>query len=247
MRFVSATSVLCALHVVRTIVETDAAVGVDRDAVVGGGQILRHRPASRRRATPTLVRPQRNPRHDGLRHDAVGPPLRLNLPERVGRRRPAQIEVVDRHRLLEHGRVLPERMKPLHHRRKVRHVARADEAGGVREPVRMLVACRSQQQRGGVDGAARDDHERRVHADVVAAALDLDRFDSTAGGIGEQPLGACALVHSVTLGRCSAGRTQQTSASLFACSLHANELQVLQRMQPSSSPGRSSPSGSGDG
>ena len=54
-------------------------------------------------------------------------------------------------------------------------------------------------------------------------------------------------VQSVTFGCSAAWRTQQTSASLFAATLHGNELQVLQRMQPSVSPGRSSPSGSGDG
>src|SRR6266545_7798459 len=58
---------------------------------------------------------------------------------------------------------------------------------------------------------------------------------------------AFAFVHRVTLGRLMAGRTQQTSASLFACTLQTNELHVLQRMHPSSSPTRIRPSGSGDG
>src|SRR6185503_12550172 len=53
---------------------------------------------------------------------------------------------------------------------------------------------------------------------------------------------AVALVHNVTVGCWMAGRTQQMSASLFACTLHANELQVLHSMQPSSRP-----SGSGEG
>jgi hypothetical protein len=40
--------------------------------------------------------------------------------------------------------VLPERVEPLHHRREVRHVAAADEARRVGEPVRMpVVADRS--------------------------------------------------------------------------------------------------------
>src|SRR5688572_19603860 len=58
---------------------------------------------------------------------------------------------------------------------------------------------------------------------------------------------AQAFVHNVTFGRRIAGRMQQTSASLFACSLHTNELHVLHRMHPSSSPTLMSPSGSGDG
>ncbi len=51
-----------------------------------------------------------------------------------------------------------------------------------------------------------------------------------------------ALVHSDTFGLCMAGRTAQTSASLFAWILHGNELQVLQKMQLARSP-----RGSGEG
>src|SRR5688572_11596373 len=49
-------------------------------------------------------------------------------------------------------------------------------------------------------------------------------------------LRAVALIHSVTFGVCVAGRTPQTSASLFACILQGNELHVLQKMQFSRTP-----------
>src|SRR4029079_17248533 len=58
---------------------------------------------------------------------------------------------------------------------------------------------------------------------------------------------ALALVHHVTFGRSIAWRMQQTSASLLAWTLQGNELQVLQSTHPPASPGRTSPSGSGDG
>ena len=47
--------------------------------------------------------------------------------------------------------------------------------------------------------------------------------------------------------RAVAGRTQQTSASLFILSRQGNELQVLQSTQPPAAPGSISPSGSGEG
>jgi hypothetical protein len=77
------------------------------------------------------------------------------------------------------------------------------------------------------------------------------RSTSTAATLRTQPLVSNrrtkVRVQSVTVGCMVAWRRQQTSASLFAPTLHGNELQVLHNMQPSASPGRSSPSGSGDG
>ena len=81
----------------------------------------------------------------------------------------------------------------------------------------------------------------------AAAALDLDGFDAASRRIGDQPRARSALVHSVTFGCAVAGRTRETSASLFAWMRQANELQVLHSTQPSGSPGLISPSGSGDG
>ena len=106
----------------------------------------------------------------------------------------------------------------------------------------MLVVRRSQQQRRGIDRAARHDEDRRLDAHASRPF----RSTSTASTLSPAAFvisrRAYALVHSSTFGCSSAGRTQHTSASLFACTLHANELQVLQRMQPSRMP-----SGSGDG
>ena len=128
-------------------------------------------------------------------------------------------------------------MEPLHHRRQVRHVAAADEPRRVRQPVRMRVVRRSQQQRRGVHRAARHDDERRLDAHAsrrrarprpprpcVPAASVIRR---RAQRVGPQRRRSAAA---------SAGRTQQTSASLFAWILHGNELQVLQRTQPPARP-----------
>ena len=53
-------------------------------------------------------------------------------------------------------------MEPLHHRREVRHVAPADQAGRVRQAVGMRVVRRPQQQRRRVHRAARHDEQRRA-------------------------------------------------------------------------------------
>ena len=102
----------------------------------------------------------------------------------------------------------------------------------------MLAARRPQQQRRRIDRAAR--HDERARASTRDASRP-SRSISTAsirlpdGSVISRR--ARALVHSVTFGRASAGVTQQMSASLFACSLHGNELHVLQRTQPPGSPG----------
>ena len=90
------------------------------------------------RATHALVGPQRNPR---IRPSA--PSRRASAPATgsgradSARAGPAQVEVVDRHGLLEHRVVRPERMEALHHRRQVRHVAPADQPRRVRQAVGM--------------------------------------------------------------------------------------------------------------
>ena len=111
----------------------------------------------------------------------------------------------------------------------------------------MLLAGRPQQQRRRVHGAARHDDERAPRRDASRRSARL-RPPRPAGP--KDPSAGVARTRrstGVTVGRCSIGRMQQTSASLFAWTLHGNELHVLQSMQPSCSPGRSTPSGSGDG
>jgi hypothetical protein len=81
--------------------------------------------------------------------------------------------------------------------------------------------------------------------------ISLARSTSTAWTLRPGPSAisrrASAPVHSVTVGCNMAGRMPQISASLFACSLHGNELQVSHSTQPSCSRGRISPSGSAEG
>ena len=78
-------------------------------------------------------------------------------------------------------------MEALHHGGEMRHVARADQPGRVGQPAGVPVAGRAQQQRGRVDRAARNRHQRRARADDLAVALHLDRRDPPAGRVGEQP------------------------------------------------------------
>ena len=163
------------------------------------------------------------------------------------RARAAEVVVVDGHRLLEHGVVGPERMEPLHHGRQVGHVAAPDEARGVGQTVGMPIGWPS-------GGAAPRNWRRRTTRPPAAPPRAAARRRAPP----RPPAPACRCtsvsrrhanerVHSVTFSWASAGSTQHTSASLFAPSLHGNELHVLQRTQPPSSPGLSSPSGSGAG
>ena len=110
-------------------------------------------------------------------------------------------------------------MERLHHRRQMRHVAPADEARRVRQAVRMRRCRRSQQQRGGVDRAARHDDERRAHAERLAVALDFDGLDASSAGVGQQ----------------AGARACSSTASTFGCvdrRVNAARLRVALRPHP---------------
>ena len=166
-------------HVVRPVAEPRPPVGREDDAIVVRRQVLGHREPVDRARDPLLVHPERQdaPLDEvepplvahGLRHDGVRAALRLDVPERKRRVRPREVVVVDRERLLEPVVVRPPR-DALHHRREVRHVAPADQAGAVRQPVRMRVAGRSQQQGGRVHRAARHDDDGSLDPDEFAVA-----------------------------------------------------------------------------
>ena len=85
----------------------------------------------------------------------------------------------------------------------------ADDVGGVRKPVRVRVARRAQQQRGGVDRAAGDDDDVGAVGLLGAPAVDDDPRDRASGRVGLQPRDPSRGVRSVTFGCSSAGRTQQ--------------------------------------
>ena len=191
MRFVSSHQALMRGDVVRPIPQPDAAVALDGDAILGARQVLRHHQPVDAARDPGIVGPERNAGHDRLadhlRHHAVRPSLRLDLPERVGQIGSRAVEIVDGDSLLEHGRVPSERMKPLHHRRQVRHVARADHAGGIRQARGLSARGRSQEQRRRVHGAARHDEDARLEAKRFSGPLDLDRIDPAAVARGDEP------------------------------------------------------------
>ena len=147
--------------VVRLVVQADAALRVQRHAVLGRRQVLRHHQPVHAARHPRVVGAERNARDDGvaddLGHHAVRAALRLDVAQREARVRAAEVEVVDGDGLLEHRVVAAERMEPLHHRREVRHVAPADEPGRIGEALGLRVGGRAQQQRRRVRGAARHD------------------------------------------------------------------------------------------
>ena len=133
-------------HVVGRVVQANAAVFGERDAVVITGQILGHGEPVHTARHPRVVRPHRHPGDaareprvaDDLRHQAMRAALRLDLSERVRNARAAQVEIVHRDSLLEHRRVDAERMEALHHGRQVGHVASSDESGRIGEAPWML-------------------------------------------------------------------------------------------------------------
>ena len=146
--------------------------------------------------------------------------------------RAAEIEIVDRHGLLENGVVVAQRIEPLHHRGKVRHVAPADQPRRVAKTIRMFVRGRAEQQRRRVDGAAGDDHERALYANGLASPLHVDSGSPSCQMDSVTIRSASALVQISTFGAASAGSMPHTSASLFAWILHGNELHVRHRTQP---------------
>ena len=95
----------------------------------------------------------------------------------------------------------------------MRHVVAADDVGGVREPVRVLVAGRAQQQRGRVGGAAGDDDDVAAVRLLAAAAVDDDPRRPSVRTRRSPAARTLAWVRSVTFGCSSAGRTQRTWAS----------------------------------
>ena len=171
--------------VVRPVAQPDASAPVDRHAVVRPGQVFGHRQPVEAPRHPVIEESPRHPRHGGLRHDAVRPALRLDLPQRIAPVGSPEIEVVDGHRLLKDGAVAAKRMEPRHHRRQMRHVAPPDEPRRIREPPRMLVAGRLQQQGGRVDRAAGQDHDGGLDPATLAVALDFDGLDPPAAGVRE--------------------------------------------------------------
>ena len=118
-------------EIVLPIREPNAAIAVNRDAVVVARQVFRHRQPVDGAVGPSLPGPHRDrpavPRRLALQRHRFCSALRLNLPERIAVG-PVKIEVVDRHRFLKHGRVPSPPIERADHRRVMGHVATADRA-----------------------------------------------------------------------------------------------------------------------
>ena len=173
--------------VVGRIGEANAAIGFHGHAIVRVRQVLRHHQPIHPARAPRVVGPHRNPRHHRLCHHAVRAALRLDLPQRIRRVGPAQVEVVDGHRLLEHRVVLPKGVEALHHGGQVRHVTAPHQARRVGQAMGVRVGGRPQQERRRVHGAARDNHQGRVHAHRLPRPLHLHALHAGAGRVGVEP------------------------------------------------------------
>src|SRR5262245_10933646 len=175
---------LVRLVVVRGVLEHDATIRSEAHPVVGVGEILGGQPERERVRRHSLERPARRDPW-GARAQCVG--VRLSDHGDVSQRelplRGREVEVVEAPRLLEDGRVRVQR-EGEQERVDVTHVVAADDARAVRQPLRVAAARRSQEQRGGVDGAAGDhDDTARVRL-LRAVPLHVHRRDFAAAGTG---------------------------------------------------------------
>ena len=128
-----------ALVVVRRVAQLDVAVAVERDAVLGVGQIFGRQPEVERVLRHQIEREPR--RIGGAPADSATPsslPTKEMCPIGYSKSVDAEVEVVDAERLLEHRRVRALRHGH-QHRVDVPHVVPADHVGAVGEAARMLI------------------------------------------------------------------------------------------------------------
>ncbi|SVA68680.1 uncharacterized protein METZ01_LOCUS121534, partial [marine metagenome] len=94
---------LMSRYVVGLILKLNATVRTHDNTILRTGHVLSHCKPIDAAGHPRIVSPKRNGRVGirGLGHHAVGPPLRLNLPQRMSLGS-IEVEIVDRHRFLEH-------------------------------------------------------------------------------------------------------------------------------------------------
>ena len=164
-----------AFLVIGPVGEDDVAVPVQAHSVLRVGQIFRGEPEVERVPAHEVERPAggdgRGPGLEGLSVELAheGDVAQGVLPV-VG----AEIEIVQGQRLLEHGGIRTLR-KRHEHGVDVAHVVPPHHVRAIGETPRVPVTGRSEEKRGGVDGAARDhDHPGRVHL-FRAIPLDMHR------------------------------------------------------------------------
>ena len=149
----------------RRVAERDAAVALDRDAILGRGR------SSVESQKSTACCATISSDHCGARPVSIGFSPRnigalrladhLDVAHRVLEARHAEVEVVQPERLLVLRRV--RLLRDGEHRLAVvEHVVAPDLVRAVGEPVRMLVVGRHEQQLGRVGGAAGDDDDARL-------------------------------------------------------------------------------------
>ena len=167
----------------------DGAVRAEGDPVIWLRQVLGGQPEVHGVLGDVAQRPGR--RELGLERFLAAEHLRLRLADhldvahRVVEVRAAEVEVIDAEGLLEDGRVRVLGQGE-HGLAVVVHEVAADLIGAVGQPVRVLVASGGQQQLGGVDRAAGDDHDVAVIALGLAVVLGHHLGDRGAGRVGLQ-------------------------------------------------------------
>src|SRR5262249_17769152 len=132
----------------------DVAVAIEGDAVVGIRQVLGGEPEIQRMLRDEIERHSRHERRSaGRQRYRVELPYEGDVPHRVRELVVAEVEVVDRERLLKDGRVWNPR-DGQQHRVDVAHVVTADDVRGISETARMTIGGGAQQQRRRIDRAA---------------------------------------------------------------------------------------------
>ena len=172
--------------------QPDRAVTPERDPAVGEGEVLAGQPEVDRVLGDLAVRGRRSPpepaRCRPLDLPVIGLAEHLDVAHRVRPVLAGTVEVVQGQRLLEDRRVrlAGERDEG---QVVVPHVVPADQVGGVRQAMRMLVVCRLQQQGSRQDGP-RGQHDDVGGERVRGAVRERDRHagDGTAAGVRQQAL-----------------------------------------------------------
>ena len=111
------------------------------------------------------------------------------------------VPVVDRQRLLEHDVVVAAGVDCDDVRVVVHHEVAADLVGGVREPARVLLVGRGEQQRGGVDRAGGQHELGAGDLDRPVATLGDQMVHAAAGGVGGDPAHANPGLQAGVFGR----------------------------------------------
>ena len=176
-------------QVVRLPVYDHLAVGRQLDAVVGIGQVLGHDPPVHAAVGHALQDRLGHERLRGGEHARLQLAEQLDVAHGIGKVRPFEVEIIDRHRLLENGRIAAQGIDGHQRRIVVHHVIASQQPRRIRQPVGMLVVGRTHEQQRRVDRTARHDKAVGIDDDPLAAALQFYPDHAPPRVVREQPVG----------------------------------------------------------